>query len=51
MIYKVYRTAFSEQHSFCENLLHAWFIVSVAFPVMFLGLLDRKSYEDSYYVG
>ena len=31
--------------------LYTWFILSVAFSVTFLGLLDRKSDKDSYYGG
>ena len=40
-----------EQEEQLAIFLYTWFIFSVAFPVMFLGLLDRKWVEDSYYVG
>ena len=40
-----------EQENELTIFLYTWFIFSVAFPVMILGLLDRKWVEDSYYVG
>ena len=41
LVWKQWRTWRTIAH-----FLHTWFIISVAFPMMFLCLLDRKSYKD-----